>query len=333
MNSYERLFNRIRGKEVDRIPNMNIVMQFAARETNHNYGQVVRNARLLADGMLRCHEKYHIDCLWTISDSVREPQDQGAEVIVPEKGVPYCPKPFVRGPEDFKKLRFVKPEDGAAMSDRLEAVRILKEEGRGEVPVVGWVEGAIAAACNLMNVEPFMFLMMDDEDAASDLLSFCYEQEREFALAQIRAGADIIGVGDAAASLIGPRLYEEFVFEHEKKLIAEIHAHGALAKLHICGQINPILELAAQTGTDILDCDHMVDMKRACELMKGKGCACGNFDPVAIALHGSREDVISAAKACAGFGENSIVAAGCEIPLNTTPENMLATHDALCELM
>ena len=56
MNSYERLFGRIQGKQVDRIPNMNIVMQFAARETNHNYGEVVRNARLLADGMLLCHE-------------------------------------------------------------------------------------------------------------------------------------------------------------------------------------------------------------------------------------------------------------------------------------
>ena len=116
------------------------------------------------------------------------------------------------------------------------------------------------------------------------------------------------------------------------KLIEEIHAHGALAKLHICGQINPILEFAAQTGADILDCDHMVDMKRASELMQGKGCACGNFDPVGIALHGSREDVIAAAKTCADFGENSIVAAGCEIPINTTPENMLATHEALCEL-
>ena len=62
MNSYERMFNRIQGKPVDRVPNMNIVMQFAARDTDRSYGQVVRNARLLADGVLHCHEKYGIDC-------------------------------------------------------------------------------------------------------------------------------------------------------------------------------------------------------------------------------------------------------------------------------
>lgn len=332
LNSYERLMNRIQGKPVDRVPNMNIVMQFAARETGHCYGQVVRNARLLADGMLRCHEKYGIDCLWTISDSVREPQDLGAEVIVPDNGVPYCPQPFITGPEDFHKLKLMDPASGRAMGDRLEAVRILKEEAKGEVPVIGWVEGAVAAACNMMGVANFMYMMMDEPEAAQELLAFCGEQELRFALAQVQAGADIIGLGDAAASLIGPDMYEEFAIAHEKRIFAEVHKAGALTKLHICGNINPILEQAAGTGCDILDCDHMVDMARACELMRGKGCACGNFDPVSIALQGSREDVFNASIACAKLGDNSIVAAGCEIPIDTDPANMLATHEALCSM-
>ena len=333
MNSFERLMNRIQGKPVDRMPNMNIVMQFAARETNHCYGQVVRNARLLADGMLRCHEKYGIDCLWTISDSVREPQDQGADVIVPDNGVPYLRKPFITGPEDFHKLKLVDPSLGRAMSDRVEAVRILKEEAKGEVPVIGWIEGAFAAACNLMGVADFLYLMMDEPEAAQELLDFCQEQERIFALAQIAAGAEIIGLGDAAASLIGPERYAEFAFEREKKMFAEIHAAGTLAKLHICGNINPILDQTAQTGCDILDCDHMVDLKRAGELMLGKGCACGNFNPVTIALQGTPEDVRRATLECAAMvPENGIIAAGCEIPIDTDPANMLATHEALCSM-
>jgi len=332
MNSYERLFNRIQGKPVDRVPNMNIVMQFAARETGHTYGQVVRNARLLADGILRCHEKYGIDCLWTISDSVREPQDLGADVIVPDKGVPYCAKPFIEGPEDLKKLKLVDPASGFAMNDRLEAVRILKEAGKGEVPVIGWIEGPISAACNLMNVAPFMYMMIDEPEASEDLLDFCFEQELKFALAQVEAGADIVGMGDAAASLIGPSLYEEFILEREQRIIREIHKAGALVKLHICGNINPIMDLAVQSGCDILDCDHMVDMARAAKLMQGKGCVCGNFDPVSIMLQGTAQDVYNASVNCAKMGENTIVAAGCEVPLDVAEENMLATHKALCEM-
>ena len=332
MNSYERLMNRIQGKAVDRIPNMNIVMQFAARDVGLCYGQVVRNGRRLADGMLRCHEKYGIDCLWSISDSVREPQDLGADVVVPDNGVPYCRTPFIEGPEDFKKLKLMDPASGRAMNDRIETVRYLKETARGEAPVIGWIEGALAASCNMMGVAPFMMLMMDEPEAAQELLSFCCEQELKFALAQVEAGADIVGVGDAAASLIGPAMYEEFAVDYEKKLIGEIHKAGALVKLHICGNINPILEQAAQTGANILDCDHMVDMARAGELMRGKGCVCGNFDPVTVALQGTPEDVRRASIHCAALAENSIVAAGCEIPIDTDPANLLATHEALVSL-
>ncbi len=332
MNAYERIMNRIAGRPVDRVPNMNIVMQFAAKEMGKHYGEVVRDGKQLAEGMLRCYERYGIDCLYTISDSVREPQDLGAEVIVPLDGVPYLKKPFVEDVADFSKLHMVRPEDGRAMSDRIEAVRWLKERAGGEAAVIGWVEGAYAAACNVTSVQDFMYMLMDEPEAAHDLIDFCYEMETEFALAQVRAGADIIGLGDAAASLIGPRLFREFAVEPERRMIAAIHAAGAKVKTHICGDINAIMADVAQTGCDIMDCDHMVDMARAGELMRGKGCACGNFDPVTVALQGTEQNVYDASVACAKLCGNSIVAAGCEIPLDTKPENLLASHRALVDL-
>ena len=332
MNSFERMMNRLAGKPVDRPPNMNIVMLFAAKETGNHYGEVIRNGRLLAEGMLRCYERYHLDVLWTISDSVREPGDVGAEVVVPLEGVPYCPVPFIREPEDLSKLKLIQPWEGPAMSDRIESVRVLKEAAKGEAPVVGWVEGAFAAACNFMDVQPFMMFMLEEPEAARDLLDYCYELELRFALAQVAEGAEIIGVGDAAASLIGPALYEEYAFDYEKRMIDAIHAAGAKVKLHVCGNINAIMDRMVENGTDILDIDHMVDFARAARLMKGRGCVCGNFNPVTVALFGTPEDVRRESLRCANTADNTIVAAGCEIPLATDPANLLAVHEALCTL-
>jgi len=333
MTSRERMMNRIQGKPVDRIPNMNIVMQLAADENGYHYGQVVRTARLLADGMLKCRDKYGLDCLWTISDPVRESQDVGADVVVPERGVPHLREPFIKGPEDFRKLKLVNPCDGRGMSDRIEAVRLLKEAAGDEAPVVGWIEGAFASACNLTGVESFLFMVMEEPEAAEELLDFCFEQEKLFALEQVKAGADIIGMGDAATSLIGKRLYQDFALEREKKMISAIHEAGSLVKLHICGNINSLLEDASSTGTDILDIDHMVDFRRAGELMLGKGCVCGNFDPVQIVHRGTPEIVKQAVRDCVDMApENCIIAAGCEIPMGTDPANFRAVHEALCEL-
>ena len=119
--------------------------------------------------------------------------------------------------------------------------------------------------------------------------------------------------------------------DYEKKLIHEIHRAGALAKLHICGNINPILEQAAQTGAEILDCDHMVDMEEAAACFPEEMAVCGNFDPVRVLLQGTPELVKSEVRRCAGLGalHRNLVAPGCEVPPDTPEENMYAFAQAL----
>src|SRR5690606_23713170 len=116
-----------------------------------------------------------------------------------------------------------------------------------------------------------------------ELLEICNEQAIEFAREQIRAGADFIGIGDAAASLVGPNIYREFVLPCEKKLIEAIHRAGAKTKLHICGNITSLLDDIPLSGTDMADVDWMVNFGKAVESF-GSCCTCGNFDPVKVLL-------------------------------------------------
>ena len=92
MNSFERVMNRLQGKPVDRIPNMSIVMMFAAKEIGKSYSACCRDYRLLADAAFHCHEKYGIDMVCAISDSLREAEGFGSQVVFPEVGVPYAPQ-------------------------------------------------------------------------------------------------------------------------------------------------------------------------------------------------------------------------------------------------
>jgi hypothetical protein len=50
--------------------------------------------------------------------------------------------------------------------------------------------------------------------------------ETAFALAQIEAGCDLIGIGDAAASLVSARVYEELVltFKCARQLIGDLRS-------------------------------------------------------------------------------------------------------------
>ena len=333
MNSYARVMNRLNGKPMDRIPNLSIVMLFAAKELGVSYSDCCRDYRLLADAAFLCHERYGIDMVCAISDSVREAEGFGTEVIFPAEGVPYAAQMRLQQHSDIDTLRVIDPSMGLRMTDTVEAVRLMRQRAGNDVPVVGWVEGAMAEACDLMDMQHVFMNLLDEPEAMHQLLDICTEQGILFAKAQIEAGAHIMGIGDSAASLIGPRLYEEFVLPYQQRIIREIHALGIPVKLHICGNIGPVMQLVAQTGADMVDCDFMVDMDRAADTLPQGTCICGNFNPVEVMLQGTPETVKAEVRRCKALGKrnNNFIAPGCEVPKDTPPENMLALLAALKE--
>jgi MtaA/CmuA family methyltransferase len=170
--------------------------------------------------------------------------------------------------------------------------------------------------------------LYDDPDAVHHAMDVIVESAKGFITAQVEAGAHCIGIGDAFASQIGPRFYEEFVFERERQMVAHIHESGAIAKLHICGDTTAILSRMVQTGADIIDVDHLVSSMSviAHSLGGGEGhVLSGKCDPVTVVRDGTpeqiqavvSEDVRAARGRC-------IVSAGCEITPDTSVKNMRA---------
>ena len=226
------------------------------------------------------------------------------------------------------------------MSDRLEAIRLMREQVGGEVPVMGWVEGALAEAAVLRGDSALLMDLYDRPEWVRDLLEICTEVEIAFARAQIEAGADIIGLGDAIASQVSTSMYAEFALPYEQRIFRVVHGMGALTRLHICGDTTHILGPMAESGADIIDLDWMVDIRRAAEvfgdapaLSAGEGPGiCGNFDPVAVMLQGTPEEVYQAIHYCLENGGSRLFSgAGCEIPDGTPHENLLTQARALRE--
>lgn len=331
MNSYERVMSRLEGRTVDRLPNMNLVMMFGAVQAGVSFGEYVTDYRYLAEGALRCHEKFGFDMVCVISDPMREAEGLGAEIVVPDSGVPYSPRKRVQKLSDIDTLKVTEPSLGRRMNDRLEAIYYLKQRVGDEVPVVGWIEGAIAESCDLMGVQEFFMNLIDEPEKMNQLMSICMEQCLMFAKAQVDAGADIIGLGDAATSLLGPSLYEEYALPYQKKMIRAIHDMGAKVKLHICGNLNPVMEYVAQTGADIVDLDSMVDIERAAHILPENCCISGNFNPVSVVYQGTPQLIQEEVWRCMGIQDinRNMIAAGCEIPRDTAEENVMAIQNAI----
>jgi MtaA/CmuA family methyltransferase len=333
MNSYERMRARLKGQVVDRPPNFNIYMTMAAHHIGRPLAEYYQDHRTLVAANMAMLEDFESDIAQAISDPFRETADFGAQIEFPEDDLPICRKPLLAEPEDIRLLKAPDPGSGRRMSDRLAALRSFREQVGGQVPIMGWVEGALAEAADLRGVMDLMADLIVRPAWVQELLEICAEVEIAFARAQVAAGADIIGLGDAVASLVSPAMYRQFALPYEQRIFAAVHEMGALARLHICGNTSAIVDDMVGSGADIIDLDWMVDMGAAAAAHGEKVSFCGNFDPVAVMLQGTPDEVYAAVQECmTAGGPRAFSAAGCEIPDGTPPANLLAQNRALGEL-
>jgi len=330
MNSLERVHNRLQGFAVDRPPNFDIMMTFAAHHAGHRLREYYLDHRVLVESNLKAVSDFDLDIVQAISDPYREAADLGLAVEFPDDGLPVNTHPLLATPEHLQKLTPIHPEDGRRMSDRIAAVESFQTEVGGVIPIMGWVEGALAEAADLRGMMNLMIDLHDRPEWVKQLLELLVEIEVEFARAQVHAGADIIGLGDAVASQISRDMYREFALPYEQRIFQAVKKMGAIARLHICGDTTHLVEDMKSSGADIVDLDWMVDLAAVSASFGDHPVLCGNFDPVAVMLRGTEQQVYEATHAClqAG-GERCFSMAGCEIPDQTPVENLHAQSRAL----
>lgn len=327
------------GQPVNRLGLMPITMMFAADQIGVKYRDYATDHRVLVEAQIATAERFELDYVSCISDPAREASDCGATVQYFDDQPPGFDEhnSLLADKSKLIKLKAPDPNTAPRMSDRVQAAALFKSRIGRDKLIEGWVEGPCAEAADLRGINSLMTDFFDDPDFVRDLFEFAVDMELRFARAQIAAGADLIGVGDAAASLVGPKVYEEFVWPYEKKLVDGLHALGTKVRLHICGNTRKILEGMGRLGCEIVDLD-LAPIAEGRQKMGPQQILLGNIHPVKILRDGTPESVTLAIAEChAQAGPRFIVGAGCEVPRGTPKENLLAltqyarTHSGAAE--
>jgi MtaA/CmuA family methyltransferase len=328
MTGRERVLRTLHGDAGCGIPAIPITMMKAAAFIGVPYRSYATEAALHAHGQIALAAAFGTDHVSAISDPAVEASDLGAEILYRDDAPPAIDagRALLQDTTRLARLDAPDPRDGPRMRNRLEVIRLLSEGAGAERAVEGWIEGPIAEACDLRGVDRIMTDFFDDPGFVRDLIGFVLEVETSFAAAQVEAGADYIGIGDAAASLIGPDLYRQFVWGAERELVAAVHRLGVPVRLHICGTITPLLLLLRDIGAELVDVDSMVSLAAARAALGPGACIAGNINPVSDLQHGSPRRIHDALDACRrdAAGGAWAAAAGCEVPRDTPDENLRA---------
>ena len=331
MMTKTQLFNQLNEGDFseDRILFRPILMHFAARFSGHSYGEFASDYKTLVDCNIKAMEYFDLDMVGLISDPYRETSAFGAKVAFKDEAVPVCQEIIVNSIDDAKSLKTPDVYKETRTLDRIKGAELFQKKLKGEVPVIGWIEGPLAEACDLAGISNMLMYLMADPDFCTILLDKCVTTAKDFAKAQIEAGCEIIGIGDAICSQIDTFTYDTYIKERHLELIEFIHSCGAKVKLHICGNITHILPSISEFNVDILDLDYEVDMDEAYDILGPEVIRCGNINPVLVEER-KAEEIYDASRLLIEKekGRKFILSAGCEITVNTKYENLMAMRKA-----
>lgn len=326
MTPLERYLAVCNGQLPDRAPVSPFIMQFAAKVAGVSYRDYCLSGEVMAHAQMTCARRFGYDSVNVTSDAVREYQAVGGPVAdFGDESVPAAePEPFIQSTDDLHRLRLPDPLGDNPMREQVNALKILLHE-MPEQPVYAWVEAPFQESCILRDINYFMVDLRTEPALPKEILKFVVEMESDFAYAQIEAGAQFIGIGDAIASLGSGDDYAEFNFPFLSELVDRIKARGAYIKYHACGRTKHMWKYIKQLNIDILNLDSLIDFAEAREFFGDKFVLKGNLNPITEMMDATPDVIRAAAQhsfAQAGTHGRFILSPGCELPPSTPYENL-----------
>jgi MtaA/CmuA family methyltransferase len=334
METLERMRRHVAGQPVDRLPVQPLIMQLAARMAGCHYNAYVTDARLLADAQLRMADDLGIDCLLTCSDPARELIDIAGDddsVEWAESGPAIVEsRALLVDKGRLAHLRVPDPLAPGRMRERVQSIENMRSQAGPGASIVGWVEGPLALGAEMRGLSALMMDTYEDPGFVDELLDFTSRVGRAYWRPQVEAGADTIGMSDAAASMMSPAHYARIIFPAQLRVVEDIKAArpDVLVRIHMCGATDHLLETMTGLPADIFELDYPVDLAHARAVLGPERIILGNVSTVDEMLSGTPEDVYEAARRCHALcGPRHVVGTGCEVSPETPLENVRALVD------
>jgi uroporphyrinogen decarboxylase len=332
-SSKQLVADTLKGLPVPRVVTGPLAVHFCAQWAGHSLRQYTTNPRLLAESVVRYHDRFRPDAVWVSADTWVSAQAMGATVGAPADDQPFggLGGPTIGTPQAIDRIPPPDPGGQGRYPLMLEALeRIVAALGKEVFIVACFDQYPFSLAAQLMGLDQIMLKLTDDRPMVLALMERCLEYGVAYGRTLGAVGADLLSGGDSPAGLIGPRPYAEVAWPFEQRLIGGLKkAAGKPVSLHVCGNARPILPGMAATGADVLEVDHQVDLAEACGIVGERIGLWGNIDPVGVLAQGTPDSVrrtthetLSQMKK--GRHHRFVLSSGCTLAVETPPENLLA---------
>lgn len=255
----------------------------------------------------------------------------GTEIIYPENSICYVENPVLK---DYKQLDELKEKEFLSQGRLpiiLEFLNRMKEKYGKTRSVDNMIAGPMSTVAAIRGTENLLKDMRKNKENLHALLNFAVDVNLKWIQHVWNACEAGVSIADPVASgdLLGYERFCEFEKPYLQRLSEGIlEITGKKPSLHICGRTNMLWEEFKELGISGFALDNCENLEEFKQTVGNDITISGNISPTEVMRFGTPKDVTEALKKCLKEGSDSlkgyIPGAGCQIPLGTPMENLVA---------
>lgn len=304
-----------------------------------NFMALCTNPELACEVTLQPLRRFELDAAILFSDILTIPDAMGLGLRFETGEGPVFDRP-IKDMNDIHSLPIPDPEQ--ELRYVMDAVRTIRRELKGEVPLIGFsgspwtlatymVEGGSSKTFSKIKKMAFC-----DPEALHALLDKLADSVILYLNAQIAAGAQAVQIFDTWGGVLTPRDYKEFSLIYMDKIVKGLTREndGRAVPVTLFTKNGGMwLEQIAETGCDCVGLDWTIDIGNAKARVGNKVALQGNMDP--SILHADSDRIrheVQVILDSFGQGPGHIFNLGHGITPDVDPENAKVFIDAVHEL-
>ncbi len=282
----DRFLRACRREPVDRTPIWlmrqagRYLPEYRALREKYDMLTMCRTPELAAEVTLQPLRRFDLDAAILFSDIMIPLTAMGVDFEIVESVGPTVANP-VRDLRSANELRVIEPETNVPFV--MEAIRILRRELDGKVPLIGFAGAPFTLASYIVEGKPSRDLLLTkklmhcDPAAWHVLMGKLADSIAAYLLAQIHAGAQAAQLFDSWIGALSVRDYREFVLPYSKKIF-EALASTNVPTIHFGTGTAALLESMREAGGSVIGVDWRVSLSDAWDRL-GDVAVQGNLDP------------------------------------------------------
>ncbi|KAB2930175.1 MAG: uroporphyrinogen decarboxylase [Candidatus Contendobacter sp.] len=311
----------------------------AARARAGSFMTLCQTPELACEVTLQPLARFSLDAAILFSDILTIPDAMGLGLSFSEGEGPQFARP-PRSAADIARLGVPDPE--VELRYVMDAVRLIRRELAGQVPLIGFAGSPWTLATYMVeggsskDYARIKGLLYDQPDALRHLLDVTARAVTAYLNAQVAAGAQALMIFDTWGGILAPRAYREFSLAYMARIVAGLTraAEGRPVPVILFTKGGGAwLEDIAATGCDAVGVDWTVDLGEARQRVGRQVALQGNLDPAALYAAPDRiRQQVAQVLADFGPGPGHVFNLGHGVQPGVEPEAVRALVEAVHEL-